>query len=116
MIFHVSFLRILFDTCSVVVRKKDVFSEQLPKRSRRTTEERCNLPCQNLPKPAKTGHSWQGYFKVKDSAVYYPVLSMIKKGATISDDLVYVFYLKRLPDAYLYNQINDKRSINRSLG
>ncbi len=50
-----AFLRVLFDTCSVVVRKKHLFSEQLPKSSRRTPEERCSTPGQNLPKPVTAG-------------------------------------------------------------
>jgi hypothetical protein len=61
--------RVLFDTCSVLVRKKDVFSEQVPKDYRRTPEEEAKGTCQNLPKPDNSRHSFPGYLKIKNAVL-----------------------------------------------
>ena len=92
---NAAFLRVLFDTCSVVVRKKHLFSEQLPNSSRRTPEERCSTPGQNLPKPAKTGHSRPGYFKLKNSVVYLSCTRQNGKIAeTVKSYLLIVDFIK----------------------
>ncbi|KQM45890.1 hypothetical protein ASE55_11680 [Chryseobacterium sp. Leaf201] len=62
-------LRVLSGVSSVFVRKKHLFSEQVPKEYRRSTEEKGKEPCQNLPKPDNSRHSFPGYLKTGNPVV-----------------------------------------------
>ena len=77
------FLRPFFGSSSTVLRKKPLFSEADPKKTRSGPEEMPDDTGHWLPKPAKTGHKLPKIFgAIANSKTRYTFVPLTQKKAT----------------------------------